>query len=100
MSVPAIFLQMGEGRSATGESGIVINEKWDNQHLHQPSDDLGQPLDYAIYARFTELLRRFTMEAANMPDRPRWYADDYFGNAFAKSAPKARRPDDAPRPAR
>ncbi|MGC1468135.1 MAG: M28 family peptidase, partial [Sphingorhabdus sp.] len=90
--IPAIFLLMGDGRGADGRSGLQINDDWDDKHLHQPSDDLSQPLQYPVFARFTELFRRFIVETANMEQRPRWYEGDYFGNAFAKSSPKAKLP--------
>lgn len=91
--VPAVFLQMGEGPAPDGSSGLALSEAWDSAHLHQPSDDLSRPIDYAIFARFTELYRRFTREAANMPSPPRWYANDFFGDTFAPNAPRAARPD-------
>jgi Peptidase family M28 len=89
--IPAIFLLMGDGVSKDGKSGMQINDEWDDKHLHQPSDDLNQPLQYPEFARFTQLFRRFIVETANMAERPRWFEDDYFGNAFGKTLPKAKR---------
>lgn len=95
--IPAIFLLMGDGKSSDGRSGLQVNDDWDGLHLHQPSDDLSQPLQYPVFARFTELFRRFIDEAANMPVRPRWYEGDYFGEQFARSVPKARQTEDGQR---
>jgi hypothetical protein len=90
--IPAVFLQMGEGPAPDGSSGLALADKWDDAHLHKPSDDLNQRIDYKVFARFTELYRRFILESANMASRPRWRKDDFFGDTFARCA----RPDAAP----
>lgn len=58
-------------------------------HLHQPSDELDLPIDYAILARYTELLRRLVANVADADSPPLWYDDDFFGRRFAPNAPKA-----------
>jgi hypothetical protein len=90
--VPAIFPQMGNGRAADGRSGNEINQEFAEKHLHEPSDDLSLPLDYAILARYAELLRRFTLEVANADERPLWYEGNIFGDRFAPDARRAPRP--------
>ena len=87
--IPAVFLQMAEGSAPDGTPGLEVNRKWDDAHLHRPSDDLRHPIDYRVFAHFSELFRRFIHEAASMHERPRWYRGDFFGETFAPDAPKA-----------
>ncbi len=89
--VPALFLYMG----FTSLDGRNVGRKvWDDfivERLHEPSDDLAQPIDYAVAAKFTDVFRRLTLETANAPERPRWYRDSVFGARYAANAPKATR---------
>lgn len=87
--IPSMFLQMGEGKGRDGKSGLEISDAWDATHLHQPSDDLTTGIDYSVFARFTELYRRFILEVANDRAAPRWYQGDFFGRTFAPNSPKA-----------
>ena len=87
--VPALFPQMGPGAAPNGESGRAHGERFAAEHLHQPSDDLRLPIDYAILARFAELFRRLALETANADEPPLWYQGDFFGDRFAPRAPKA-----------
>jgi Zn-dependent M28 family amino/carboxypeptidase len=89
--IPGIFLIAGDAPTPDGKNAREINERWTREHLHQPSDDLNQAFDYNHMVRWAELFRRWTMEAANAPERPLWYEGDYFGARFAASAPKAAR---------
>jgi Zn-dependent M28 family amino/carboxypeptidase len=61
-------------------------------NYHRPSDDLSQPIIWGAGARFAELNYRVVRELADADAPPRWYANDYFGNLFASSAPKVARP--------
>ena len=89
--VPALFLFMGftdrEGRS-------VGRAVWDEAiaRAHTPSDDLAQPIDYAVLAKLGEVARRLILETANAPQRPLWYRDSLFGQRFAPGQPTAERP--------
>jgi len=89
--IPGIFLIAGNAATPDGRNAREINERWAQQHLHRPSDDLSQPFDYVHMVRWAELFRRWTELAANADDRPRWYQDDYFGTRYAPAAPKAPR---------
>jgi Zn-dependent M28 family amino/carboxypeptidase len=89
--IPAIFPQMGIARPPDAGPGYELGMRFDAEHLHQPSDQLSLPIDYGVLARYTEFLRRFTVEAAGAAERPLWYQGDFFGNRFAPDAPKANR---------
>lgn len=90
--VPALFPQMGLGAKPGWESGHALAQRFDTEHLHQPTDQLSLPIDYTVLARYTELLRRLTVDVADAPERPLWYEGDFFGNRFAPDAPKAPAP--------
>lgn len=96
--VPSLFLYMGfhdlKGRN-------VGRRLWDELNatiVHQPGDDLSQPIDYRVAAKFADVFRRVTLETANSAERPRWYRQSLFGQLFAPDEPKA--PAPSPPPAR
>jgi Zn-dependent M28 family amino/carboxypeptidase len=91
--VPAIMLATGYANG--GEAG------WKGffaDHYHQVSDDLNLPIDWEAGAKYARVNYLIARDLANAPERPRWYNGDYFGNAFAPSAPKALRQTEAPAP--
>jgi Peptidase family M28 len=87
--VPSLFLYMGfhdlegrdVGRRLWDELGATI--------VHQPGDDLSQPIDYRVAAKLADVFRRVAVETANAPERPRWYRESPFGRLFAPNEPKA-----------
>jgi Zn-dependent M28 family amino/carboxypeptidase len=85
--VPAILLATGYANG-----GEAAWKNYLSTHYHRPSDDLNLPINWAAGAKYAEVNYLITRELANAPERPRWYAGDYFGNAFAAAAPKAARP--------
>lgn len=86
---PAVFVLPGNKYVEGGASGDSSGVRFADEHLHQPSDDLSLPYDFAVVARFTDLFLRLVVEAANMSERPLWYEGDFFGKQFAPEAPKA-----------
>jgi len=81
--VPALML--GTGRHGLS-AGVDLAPAWQEflrTRYHRPSDDLGQPIDWAsagAYAGFaTELVR----EIARMPEAPAWHPGNFFGETFA-----------------
>jgi hypothetical protein len=81
--IPGIFLIAGIKPTPDGKDPKEISDRWTAQHLHQPSDDLNQDFDYGHMVKWGELFRRWTQDAANAPQRPLWYSDDYFGKRYA-----------------
>jgi len=84
--VPAILMMTGFGGRGKGV--------WDNffaERYHQARDDLSQPIQWDQLARYAELNYRISRDLADSAERPRWYADSYFGRAFAPGQPKAAR---------
>lgn len=85
---PAIFV-LPAHETEEGEQGANNpNVEFALEHLHQPSDDLSLPYDYAVFTKFTELFRRLVVESANADEPPRWYEGDFFGKQFAPHAQK------------
>jgi hypothetical protein len=76
--IPSLFLYVG----FTDLAGRNVGRRWwddlNRTIVHQPSDDVSQPIDYAIAAKFTDLVRRVLLETANDPERPRWHAASLF----------------------
>lgn len=89
--IPSVFLYVG----FTDMAGRRVGRDWWDRLsatvVHQPGDDLAQPIDDAVTAKFVDLFRRLALETANAPVRPRWYDDSSFGRAFAPDRPKAPR---------
>ena len=76
--IPSVFLMTGHANGG--------KQAWDNflgNVYHRPNDDLSQPIDWHAGARFAELNYRIARAIADSPEPPRWYADSYFGRAFA-----------------
>ncbi|KPF60363.1 peptidase M28 [alpha proteobacterium AAP81b] len=82
--VPAIMLATGyaSGGEAAWKSFL-------STHYHNLTDDMALPIDWASAARYARVNYLITRELADAAERPRWYAGDYFGNAFAAGAPRA-----------
>jgi Zn-dependent M28 family amino/carboxypeptidase len=90
--IPSVFLFTGF-TSMTGENvGKALWNKLGETLVHQPSDDLSQPWDYDVIAKFADVARRFALKLAAASERPRWYEDSVFAGLFAAQEPRAKRP--------
>ena len=49
------------------------------------------PFNWGAAAKFALVNYLIARKLADDPDPPRWYKGDYFGDRFAKDAPKAQR---------
>jgi len=95
--VPSVFLKTGPLDAGGGQGGAAANTAFRSTQYHEVSDELDLPFDWASAARFARLNWMITRELANADERPRWYEGDFFGETFAKAAPKAKRPGPTPR---
>ncbi len=95
--VPSVFLKTGwtdtKGTMACKEAERTFRLN----HYHEVSDQLDLPFDWAAAAKWSRLNTDIIRRIAGAPTAPRWYAGDYFGNAFAPDAPKAPLPKPAAR---
>ena len=94
--VPSLFLYMGFHDLAGRNVGRRLWDELNATIVHQPGDDLSQPIDYRVAAKFADVFRRVTLETANAAERPQWYRESAFGRLFAPHEPKAVRPGRAP----
>lgn len=91
--IPSVFLFNGF-TSMSGENvGKTLWDRLGDTMVHQPNDDMSQPWDYAVIAKFADVARRFALETAGSAERPRWYDDSVFADLFAAASPRAKRPD-------
>lgn len=88
--VPSIMLATGfagEGREKF--MGFLTKT------YHRPHDDLSQDFDWQAGAKFARINYLIAREIADGAEAPRWYAKNFFGDTFAKGAPKAPAPAEA-----
>lgn len=85
--VPSIML-------ATGFAGEGREKFMDflNKTYHRPQDDLSQPFNWQAGARFAKINYLIAREIADGAEAPRWYAGNFFGETFARKAPKVPAP--------
>jgi hypothetical protein len=87
--VPSVFLMTGYANGGEAQWKKFLG----GGCYHAPCDDLKQGIDWTAAARFGELNYRIARELADARQRPRWYADSYFGRTFAAGQPTlTRRP--------
>jgi len=97
--VPAVFLKTGPHDVAGTLAGADADKDFRTKRYHEPGDDLSQAIDWTVGAKFARVNWLIAREIANSAERPRWYQGDFFGNLFAKGAPKAPKPVPPPAPA-
>lgn len=83
--IPALVLKCGyQGRDPGVDVG-ALQKQFRESNYHQPSDDLGLPLDYATAADLARVDLRIVLEVANAASAPRWNAGDFFAEKFGSS---------------
>ncbi|WP_025587595.1 M28 family metallopeptidase [Sphingomonas sp. UNC305MFCol5.2] len=87
VGVPSIFLMTGfkNGGEKAFRSFLAKN-------YHQPSDQADLPFNWEAGAKFARLNYLIAREVADLPEAPRWYEGNRYGDRFAKGAPRAQRP--------
>jgi hypothetical protein len=81
--IPAIYLDPGLASAGSGVDGAAVTAEFLQNHYHQPSDDLSQPIDWDSAIRFTRANTRIGWSIANDDARPSWNEGDFFGDLFA-----------------
>lgn len=84
--VPAVFLTTGFANGGEKVWGEFLGGAY-----HQPNDDLNQPIDWQAGARFVEANYRIARAMADADQPPLWIEGDFFGDTFARGAPRAPR---------
>ncbi len=85
--VPSVFLMTGFANGGEAKFKDFLAT-----HYHKVSDDLGQPIDWKVGAKFARINYEIAREIADAPEAPRWYSDSFFGKALAPDRAKAARP--------
>ena len=85
--VPSIMLATGfAGPGRDQFMGFLKNR------YHKPNDDLTQDFNWSAGAKFARINYLIARGIADGAEAPRWYAGNFFGETFAKDAPKAPTP--------
>jgi Zn-dependent M28 family amino/carboxypeptidase len=83
--IPALVLKSGTTGRDPGVDVGALQKQFRDSNYHQPSDDLGLPLDYGTAADLTRVDLRILLEAANAASAPRWNDGDFFAEKFGGS---------------
>lgn len=78
--VPSVFLFLGFGNGGEDEFRRFMSTNY-----HRPGDDISQPLDYEVGAKFATLNYRIAREIADADERPTWNEGDFFGDTFGRN---------------
>jgi Zn-dependent M28 family amino/carboxypeptidase len=85
--VPSVALAAGYQAVDPSLNGKKISDAWESTRYHQPSDDMGQPLDFKAGAKYARLVLAVGYAIAQDGERPRWNPGDFFLR-FNKEAAK------------
>ncbi|WP_332773160.1 M28 family metallopeptidase [Phenylobacterium sp.] len=75
--VPSVFLMTGFENGGQAAFTSFLRDNY-----HKPSDDLAQPIDYAVGAKFARLNYEIAREIADADQKPAWNKGDFFGELF------------------
>ena len=85
--VPSVFLMTG-----FAGPGKAAFEHFLKTDYHKPSDQIDLPFHWEAAAKFARVNYAIAREIADAAEAPRWYKDDFFGDAFAADQPKVAKP--------
>ncbi|MBI1392267.1 MAG: M28 family peptidase [Alphaproteobacteria bacterium] len=75
--IPAVYIDLGFGNGGEKAQGSFLKE-----HYHKVSDEVDL-IDFAALGRFAQVNYEVVDGVANMHERPRWKAGDFFGAMFS-----------------
>lgn len=81
--IPAVFPLVGLTAAEEGEDGLAYFTGYLSNHYHQPSDDMEQPWDFDVGAKFVQFVATLTRDIDNADQRPSWNEGDFFGDLYA-----------------
>ena len=82
--VPAVFLVTGITSTDPKEDGRKRWQDFLQNRYHQVDDDLGQPIRYAVGAKFALINYLVTRELADAARAPTWNKNDFFAEMYAR----------------
>jgi len=80
--IPFIWMMEGIGSSDATVDGLALINAFYDDHYHQVSDDLSQPVHWDTARRFARACARVTHRIAMDDDAPTWNEGDFFGTTF------------------
>lgn len=82
--IPFIWLAEGVGSPDPTIEGMAVFTAFLEEHYHQVSDDVSQPIDWDSARRFARAGARITRRIAMDDDRPTWNEGDFIGTKFGR----------------
>jgi hypothetical protein len=82
--IPALILKGGYRPRDASIDLQGLRSSFLSEHYHQPSDDLGFPMDYAAAADLARVNLRIVLDVANANGRPHWRRGDFFEQKFGR----------------
>ena len=79
--VPALAFKFGYEFGSADEKTRLT---WVRERYHQPSDDLGQPVDLEAAAKFNRVIMALLRRVADDAARPTWNPDSFFKRFAAR----------------
>ncbi|MGI9221600.1 MAG: M28 family peptidase [Woeseiaceae bacterium] len=80
--IPFVYLAEGVESTDPDIDGMALATAYEEDHYHQVSDDLSQPLHWESMERFIRVTARVTRRIANEGEAPTWVEGDFFGDTF------------------
>lgn len=84
--VPAIYLTRGFQTGDPAIDGRAIWDKWMQEILHRPGDDMSQVIDLGAGAQFAKLNFLISYLVAQDDSVPSWNPGDFFGERFRRTS--------------
>jgi Zn-dependent M28 family amino/carboxypeptidase len=82
--IPVVWMMEGVGSTDETVDGLARINAFYDDHYHQVSDDLSQPIDWDAARRFTRASTRISRHLAMEDEAPAWRAGDFYGEKFGK----------------
>jgi len=88
--IPFIWMMEGIGSSDPAVDGLAEIVAFYDDHYHQVSDDVSQPVHWDTARRYARACARVTRRIAMDDDAPTWNEGDFFGEKFGLMFPVVR----------
>jgi hypothetical protein len=82
--IPFVYLAEGVGSPDPELDGLALTTAFIDDHYHEVSDDLSQPIDWDTTRRFIRASARVARRIAMDDDAPTWNEGDFFGEKFGQ----------------
>ncbi len=83
--IPFVWMMEGVGSSDATVDGLARINAFYDDHYHQVSDDLSQPVHWDTARRFARACARITRRIAMEDDAPTWKEGDFIGEKFGQN---------------